>query len=108
MTTFRSAPEFASVEAFAQYMYDEDRTDFSHEDLHALGYRTRTRIDELRVALGAYGLRLGVREIPKPVRGFTTSSNDRWFGPGACKTYGGAAYGSMMVAKYGSKDAFGG
>lgn len=69
---------------------------------------THTTIGTLRAELEGYGMTLAERPFEKHVRGFTTSSNDRWFGPGACKTYGGAAYTGMMVAKYGSKDAIGG
>lgn len=38
------------------------------------------------------GLTVGPREVPKAVRGFTTSSNDRYFGPGACKSHGGSGW----------------
>jgi hypothetical protein len=90
--TFRSAPEFRSVEAFVQLCCDDDRAEFTHEDLAALNYRLRTTVATVRRALEAYGLSLAVREVPRPVRGFTTSSNDRWFGPGSDRTHGGSGF----------------
>jgi hypothetical protein len=90
--TFRSAPEYASIEAFAEHCFADDRQVYSHEDLNALGYRLRTRLDVIRDALSQYGLVLQQREVPRRVRGFTTSSNDRWFGPGSDRTHGGSGF----------------
>ena len=64
----------------------------THEDLQALAYRTGLQTKSIRAELDSYGLKLGVREIEKKVRGFTTSSNDRWFGPGSSPTHGGQGY----------------
>jgi hypothetical protein len=53
----------------------------------------------------SWGLTLAERVPPKRVRGFTTSSHDRWFGPGSEPTHaGGALFERAMVSKYGSKD----
>ncbi len=93
--TFRSAPEFRSVEAFVEHCLDDDRCEFTHEELAALNYRLRTPVAAVRGALEAYGLRLAVRAVPRPVRGFTTSSNDRWFGPGSDKTHGGSGFSNL-------------
>jgi len=90
--TFRSAPEFASVEAFVQLCCDDDRATFTHEDLVALNYRLRTPVSAIRDSLEAYGLTLEGRAVGRRVRGFTTSSNDRWFGPGSCPTHGGSGF----------------
>lgn len=97
-------PEYVSVESFVEFCLDDERDTFSHEDLTVLNYSLRKTVAVLRGELEAYGLRLAARIPPKKTRGFTTSSNDRWFGPGSCKTHGGAAFGSMMTSKYGSKD----
>ena len=102
------SPEFASVLAFVQWCCDDERSEFSHEDLTQLNWQTGARMGDLRKELEGYGLKLAARAFEKRVRGFTTSSNDRWFGPGSLKTHGGAAYDGMMVAKYGSKDTIGG
>ena len=94
-------PEYASVEAFAEYCFAEEISEYSHEDLHSLGFALQMRVADIRVALSGYGLVLMTRVVPKHTRGYTTSSNDRWFGPGSSKTYGGAAHNSVMSAKYG-------
>jgi hypothetical protein len=91
MTTFRSAPEYRDIPALVAHLLDDDRTEFSHEDLVALNYRLRRPVAQIRRELEDWGLRLAAREVPRHVRGFTTSSNDRWFGPGSEKTHGGAA-----------------
>ena len=90
--TFKSAPEYKSIDAFVQFCYEDERSEYTHEDLHALGYRLRMRIQCIRHELAKWGLVLANREVPKHVRGFTTSSNDRWFGPGSSKTYGGSGF----------------
>lgn len=108
MVSFKSAPEYVGVVEFALFCEEDDRTHFTHEDLAALNYRTGTRVSVLKAELEMLGLTLAHRANEKRVRGFTTSSSDRWFGPGSCKTHGGAAYTSMMVAKYGSKDMISG
>ena len=60
-------PEFASLEAFVAFLRDEERGS----------------------ALQGMGFALVKRGIPRKVRGFTSSSNDRWFGPGSEPTHGG-------------------
>jgi len=104
MDDFEIKPEYVSMETFVQFLTDDDRTVFTHEDLQELAVHLQICRSKIRSELEGYGLKLGVREIPKRVRGFTTSSNDRWFGPGSSKTHGGAAYTGMMIKKYGSKD----
>jgi hypothetical protein len=84
------APEYSSVESFVEYMISAELDIFNHLDLLELGRNLRTSPSKLRKVLEGYGLKLAVREPPKQVRGFKTSSHDRWFGPGSCKTHGGA------------------
>lgn len=83
-------PEYESIAAFAEYMMDDDREEFTHEDLRALNMRTHARVDDIRKELEAIGFKLAYRAPEKRVRGFQTSSNDRWYGPGSQKTHGGA------------------
>ena len=97
-------PEFVSIEAFVESVLADERAEFSHEDLLQLWRSLQRPIPEIRKELEGYGLQLTTRPAEKRVRGFTSSSHDRWFGPGSCPTSGGAAYGQMMVSKYGSKD----
>lgn len=88
--TFKSAPEYKSIEAFVEFCMEDDRTEFTHEDLRALAYRLEQSGSKVRPQLEAYGLRLQVRQPERRVRGFTTSNHDRWTGPGSSPTHGGA------------------
>lgn len=83
-------PEYSSVEDFVQFMLDDDRTEYSHEDLAALNFRTRMPIAALRKELEGYGFTLAHRAAEKQVRGFTSNSHDRWHGKGSLPTHGGA------------------
>jgi hypothetical protein len=96
-----SLPEFASVVAFVEFCFDNDRVSFSHEDVAELHFRTGQPVQSLVAEISDYGLTLAERPIPRHVRGFTTSSNDRWFGPGSSPCHGGAAHNMVMSAKYG-------
>lgn len=83
-------PEYATVDTFAQFLIDDDREEFTHVDLRALGLKLKRPLSAIRSELEAWGLTLAVREHEKRVRGFNTSSNDRWYGPGSSSTSGGA------------------
>jgi hypothetical protein len=79
--SFKSFPEFKSVESFVEFCLDDDRTEFSHEDLTALNYRTHAPVAELRSQIEAYGLSLQARSVSRRTRGFKTSDNaGRWEG----------------------------
>lgn len=93
-STFRSWPEYKSVEAFILFVEEDDRADFSHQDLEYLNFRTHIPIHIIRRQLETAGLTLKVREPERRVRGFQTSSNDRWFGPGSEATHGGSGFSS--------------
>lgn len=91
-TTYKSHPEYKSTAALAEFLYDEDRTTYTADELGALNYRTRTPRHDLVRELASYGLQLEAREVPRHTRGFTTSSNDRWYGPGSSATHGGSGF----------------
>jgi hypothetical protein len=82
--------EFASIEDFSQFLLDDDRDTFTHEELQALNMRTHKPVLLIRKELEAIGFKLAFRPNEKEVRGFKTSSHDRWFGPGSQKTHGGS------------------
>jgi hypothetical protein len=86
------APEFDSVEAFVEFCMDDERDTFTHEDLGELAYRLQKSRSKVRAELEGYGLKLAEREKERRVRGFTTSSHDRWYGPGASPTHGGTGW----------------
>ncbi len=77
-------PEFASVDAFIKYLVDDERGTYTVEELGKLNHRLRITQAEIRDQLESKGFSLERRAVPKPEhRGFTTSSNDRWWGPGS-------------------------
>ena len=76
-------PELASVEAFAEYLLDDDRTSYSFQELSQLSYVTRQSSSKLIRALAEYGFRHQGRPHVTEVRGFLSPS-DRWLD---CPTY---------------------
>ncbi len=96
-------PEHASITAFVQFLHDEDRRTYTHEDLLALAEAAGRPTRAIRLELDGWGARLEERPFVKVVRGFSDNPNNRFQ---ACPSHGGAAYTGMMVAKYGSKDMF--
>jgi hypothetical protein len=87
-----NSPEHASVEIFAEYLLDDERDTFDHNDLALLGESTHKRRGDLRRELESYGFRLAKRESEKSVRGFNSNSHDRWYGKGSCRTHGGSGW----------------
>jgi hypothetical protein len=87
-----SNPEYESVESFVQDCLDDERTTFTHEDLGELAYGLQRSRCRVRADLEGYGLTLAPRAVEKRVRGFTTSSQDRWFGPGSSNSHGGSGH----------------
>ncbi len=86
-------PEYESVEAFVAYLLDNDRESFTFEEAtllaNGLGHKV---VSKAICVLKDYGLRMVPREPPKVVRGFLTSSHDRWYGPGSSPTHGGTGW----------------
>lgn len=88
-----SLPEHVSIPAFIQYLRDDERTTFTAEDLSSLNESLHLTFAKIRAALEAEGFSLVPRKkTPMRVRGFSTSSNDRWYGPGSDKTHGGSGF----------------
>jgi hypothetical protein len=100
--TFKSAPEYRDIEAFVEYCLDDERETFTAEDLQALSYRLRRSIPKVRAELESYGLTLQARAPARYVRGFTTSSHDRHYGPGAMRTHGGS--GADQICGFGGQE----
>jgi hypothetical protein len=88
----RIYPEHKSIEAFVEFLRDDERDVFDHRDLAALNYATRRRRGDIRRELEALGFKLAVREPGRRVRGFDTSSNDRYWGPGSERTYASSGW----------------
>ena len=88
----QSQPEFCSIETFVEYLLDEERVTFTFLDLQGLNFALQRPTAEIRRQLEGYGLKLETRPNEKRVRGFSTRSNDRHFGPGSSKSYGGSGH----------------
>lgn len=89
-----SDPEYASVEAFVAYLIeDEGVFEFDHLQLGVLADALdRSRRDLCKELEEDWGLKLKKRFAPPSFRGFRTSSNDRWYGPGSSPTHGGSGW----------------
>ena len=86
-------PEFASVETFGEFLLDEDRTEFTYEEAVLIAKNLKHSVATLVIRdLKSYGFTMTERGIPKRVRGFTTSSHDRYYGPGSSKMHGGSGH----------------
>jgi hypothetical protein len=85
-----SEAEYQSVEDFLEYCMDDERKVFNHVELRALALNTKTSGSKVRAELEAYGLSLGSRPNVKKTRGFSTNSNDRYYGAGSCQAHGGS------------------
>lgn len=85
-------PEHESIEAFATFLVDDDRDTFSFDEATELATALELAVPTAIRQLKAYGLSMVERPVARRVRGFTTSSHDRWFGPGSSRTHGGSGY----------------
>lgn len=86
-------PEQESVEAFVSFLLEDERVNISFQEAEelaeAMGFSCPTNvIRELR----AYGVTVGERPVARHVRGFQTSSNDRFYGPGSSPMHGGSGW----------------
>ena len=86
------APEYKSVLTFAKYLDDEERTSYTVAELIELNYRTHIPMDRINKDLEVLGFSMEKREPAKRVRGFTTSSHDRYYGPGSAPSHGGTGF----------------
>ena len=86
------SPEYESVEAFVEFLLDEERMSFTLEEIEALGFCLHVSNPKLISDLKSYGLTMDEREVPKRVRGFQSNSHDRFYGPGSSKMHGGSGW----------------
>lgn len=87
-----TSPELASVDAFAEHLVDDDRDSFTFDEADRLATAVKTSTHKVISALEAYGLTYLVRAPVRKVRGFTSNSHDRWYGPGSCPSHGGSGH----------------
>jgi len=93
-------PEYESVEAFAELLYDEDRSSYSFEEISTLSERLRVSIPKLIKELAEYGLKYKGRPKEIVVRGFQSNDHNRWEG-NPCS--GGSGY-EQIAGFAGRKD----
>ena len=85
-------PEFSSYDAFLNNMIEDEREEFNAGELQALAARLHLPVRQVRLTLEGLGLTLAERSKPRKGRGHTTSSNDRWYGPGSSPSHGGSGW----------------
>ncbi len=91
-------PEFTSVEAFAEYLCDDERETFTFEEVAELSRRTRRSIPKLLRELADWGLRYTGRPHASGGRGFLTPSS-RWLD---CPTH--ATSGADQILGFAGRD----
>jgi hypothetical protein len=85
--------DFVSVEEFGTFLLDEGRSTFTFEEAEGLAATLGQSVATLVIReLKSYGFTMVAREVPRHFRGFRTSSNDRFFGPGSSKSHGGSGW----------------
>lgn len=89
-----------AVENFLTDLVDDDRTTCTFEEVELLGLDLQIYTTVLIREIRSYGVEV-TREIPKNVRGYRTSSHDRYFGPGSSSSYGGSGY--EQITGFGGK-----
>lgn len=83
-------PEFESIETFVEFLFDNDRGQYTHSELMALNARLRMLADEIKVQLGQYGLSIQHRAFVKQIRGIQSNPNAGRF-EGMCGGGGGTS-----------------
>ena len=89
--------EMTSVEAFGESLLDDDRTAFNFTEAEALAEAVGVGVHiVVRRLRDEYGFTYEGRVVPKRVRGFLTSSHDRYFGPGCMPSHGGSGWEQVL------------
>ena len=89
----KPAPELKSVEAFGDFLLADDRTEFTFDEACTLAETLGQSVPVYVIrGLKALGFTMKPREVYKHIRGFTTNSNDRFFGPGSSPSHGGSGH----------------
>jgi hypothetical protein len=71
-------PEYSSLEDFVEYLLDDDRYGYDHNDLTQLSTSLGLSVSKVRAALDDWGLHLKMRPKERSVRGFNSWDNNRW------------------------------
>lgn len=78
-----------AVESLVEETLADDLETLPFKECESLAERVGIHVGTIIAMVKSYGISIGSREVPKAVRGFKSSSHDRWYGPGSCKTHGG-------------------
>jgi len=81
-----------SIEEFGEYLLDDDRTEFTFQEAEEVAGEVGLHVTAVVRSLKSYGFSMQTREVEKPVRGYRTSSHDRYYGPGSSKMHGGSGH----------------
>lgn len=85
--------EFTDVDTFAEYLLDDERTEFTHHEMACVNTRTGIPVGQIRQTLESYGFSLKRREREQNFRGFKSNPHDRW---SAYPSHGGGGGGSIV------------
>lgn len=72
--------EFESVDALAEFLIEDDREQYTHQELQCVYYRTSRPLREIKAALADWGLSLQRRDFEHTPRGITAWDHNRWQG----------------------------
>lgn len=87
------SPELESVEAYVEYLLDDERESFAFEEAVELAEALGLTIPSPVIReLKDYGLSMTPRMPERKVRGFRSNSHDRFYGPGSSPSYGGSGW----------------
>lgn len=84
-----------AVEELIEYVLGDDRSEATWSEVVELSSELKLHESVVIKEMKRQGLMVAEREIGRHMRGFRTSSNDRWFGPGSLESHGGSGAESM-------------
>lgn len=79
-----------AVKLFVEFKKGNDEASFSFDEAEKEAENIGIHVSTIITLAKEAGLSYSGRDNVKKVRGYTTGSNDRWYGPGSSKTYGGS------------------
>jgi len=71
-------PEYETLEAFVEYLRDDERDSVTHNELQLLNFHLNRPVKKLRIALVEAGFALAERPSERQIRGFRANSHNRW------------------------------
>lgn len=87
------------LDCIAEFLYDEDRKTFTFKDAQDWSKENGWNVERPSLCiqgLKARGFLMVERDVVRSIRTLGSNPHDRWYGPGSCKTFGGAGGSSIM------------